>query len=215
MFGITDITTYIIGTIVIILLPGPNSLFCLTAASQYGIKTGYRAAAAIFLGDTLLMTITALGGASLLGAHPVFFMVLKMAGGAYLAWIGMQLLWGAMKKFVQKPPKVKVTIRLHSEQRVFIRALSLSLSNPKAILFFLSFFVQFVDVRYPYPMLTFFALGVILQIISMLYLSMLIVAGAGLTRLFHRHRRVAALGTGLAGMMFMGFAAKLWVEGIA
>ena len=44
MFGITDLTTYIIGTILIVLLPGPNSLYVMSVASRYGIRTGYLAA---------------------------------------------------------------------------------------------------------------------------------------------------------------------------
>ena len=41
VFGITDLTTYIIGTFLIVLLPGPNSLYVMSIASRYGIKTGY------------------------------------------------------------------------------------------------------------------------------------------------------------------------------
>ena len=41
MFGITDLTTYIIGTVLIILLPGPNSLYVMSVASRYGIQTGF------------------------------------------------------------------------------------------------------------------------------------------------------------------------------
>ncbi|KWR94535.1 hypothetical protein AVM48_12965 [Acinetobacter baumannii] len=40
VFGITDLTTYIIGTFLIVLLPGPNSLYVMSIASRYGIKTG-------------------------------------------------------------------------------------------------------------------------------------------------------------------------------
>ncbi|ENK7503927.1 leucine efflux protein LeuE, partial [Acinetobacter baumannii] len=51
MFGITDLTTYIIGTFLIVLLPGPNSLYVMSIASRYGIKTGYMGALGIFTGD--------------------------------------------------------------------------------------------------------------------------------------------------------------------
>ena len=40
MFGITDLTTYIIGTIFIILLPGPNSLYVLSVAAKRGVRAG-------------------------------------------------------------------------------------------------------------------------------------------------------------------------------
>lgn len=70
MFGITDLTTYIIGTFLIVLLPGPNSLYVMSIASRYGIKTGYMGALGIFTGDLILMLCTVLGAASLLKAFP-------------------------------------------------------------------------------------------------------------------------------------------------
>lgn len=60
-------------------------------------------------------------------------------------------------------------------------ALSISLLNPKAILFFLSFFVQFVEPDYAYPALSFLILAVILQIISFSYLTALIFSGIKLS----------------------------------
>jgi leucine efflux protein len=61
MFGITDLSTYIIGTIAIILLPGPNSMYCLAMAGQHGDKNRLTAVVAgILLGDgNVLMLATA------------------------------------------------------------------------------------------------------------------------------------------------------------
>lgn len=44
VYGITDLTTFVLGTIVIVLLPGPNSLYVMTVASQQGVGAGYRGA---------------------------------------------------------------------------------------------------------------------------------------------------------------------------
>ena len=86
----------------------------------------------------------------------------------------------------------------------------MSLTNPKAILFLLSFFVQFVDPAYPRPALSFFVLALILQLVSLTYLTLLIHAGHGLTRVFKQHTRLAALGMGAIGFLFIGFAIKMW-----
>ena len=58
MLGITDLTTFIIGTTLIVLLPGPNSLYVMSIASRYGIKTGYLAAFGVFSGDLILIILT-------------------------------------------------------------------------------------------------------------------------------------------------------------
>jgi len=93
--------------------------------------------------------------------------------------------------------------------RPFKRSLSISLMNPKAILFFVSFFVQFVNPNYAHPALTFVLLGVILQSCSAIYLSTLIVMGTRLSLAFRRRRRLSAALKGGVGTLFLGFGAKL------
>lgn len=88
-------------------------------------------------------------------------------------------------------------------------ALLISLMNPKAILFFVSFFIQFVSPDYSCPALSFLILGAIVQVCSALYLSLLIFGGAHLALQFRRHRRLSASATGGRGGLFIGFGIKL------
>src|SRR4051812_36201478 len=60
-YGVTDIATYVLGTIFIILLPGPNSMYVMTIAARQGIAPAYRAACGVFLGDAVLMALAAAG----------------------------------------------------------------------------------------------------------------------------------------------------------
>lgn len=64
MLGVNDLATYILGALVIVLLPGPNSLYVLSVAARKGVRTGYRAAAGVFVGDLTLISLTSLGAAS-------------------------------------------------------------------------------------------------------------------------------------------------------
>jgi leucine efflux protein len=207
-YGITDLATYVLGTIFIVLLPGPNSLYVLSVASQRGVRAGYLGACGIFAGDAILMVLSATGVASLLQASPALFMVLKYIGAAYLAWLGIGLLraawvtWHAPATTDAPPSRVDAT-------RPFRAALAISLMNPKAIMFFVSFFIQFVDPGYAYPALSFAILGLICQIISGVYLSLLILGGAHLAQQFRTRRRLAAGATGGVGAMFIGFGARL------
>ena len=207
MLGITDPMTYLLGTIAIVLLPGPNSMFVLSVAARRGVRTGYAAACGVFVGDTVLMVLAALGAASLLRAWPTLFLGIKVLGAAYLAWVGLQLLKAAVLRWRGQLPQTDVQARDLS--RPFHKALVISLLNPKAILFFVSFFIQFVDPTYPWPALTFLALGAIAQCSSALYLSVLIFAGARLARAFTARRRTASLASAGVGTLFIGFGAKL------
>jgi leucine efflux protein len=209
-YGVTDIWTYVIGAFGIILLPGPNSLFVLSVATTRGVKAGYQGALGVFLGDTILLSFTALGAASLLRSNPALFMVVKYAGAAYLGWLGLNLVWAAIQKW-RNPVEV---VAAEAETPVhlahpFKRALVISLLNPKAILFLLSFFVQFIDPAYETPAIPFLILSSIVMVFSAVYLSALIFAGARLAQAFSRRNRLSAGLSSAVGGLFVWFGAKL------
>ncbi len=207
-YGVTDLATYVLGTIFIVLLPGPNSLYVLAVASRRGVRAGYQGACGVFVGDAVLMVLSATGVASLLQASPSLFMVLKYVGAAYLAWMGIGLLRAAWAMLCNRG-RAPATDAQVDATRPFHAALAISLMNPKAIMFFVSFFIQFVDPGYAYPALSFAILGLICQLVSALYLSTLILGGAHLASQFRRRRRLAAGATGSIGALFIGFGAKL------
>ena len=207
MLGITDLGTYVLGTIAIVLLPGPNSMFVLSVAARRGVRRGYAAACGVFVGDAILMLLAALGAASLLKAVPALFIAIKVVGAGYLGWVGLQLLVSAVRRWRGELPAVEASSADLSQP--FRKALVISLLNPKAILFFVSFFIQFVDPAYAWPGLSFLGLGAIAQACSAVYLSVLIVAGARLAAAFTARRRTASLATSGVGALFLGFGAKL------
>lgn len=213
-YGVTDIWTYVIGAFGIILLPGPNSLFVLSVATTRGVKAGYQGACGVFVGDTILLVLIALGAAGLLRTHPALFMVVKYSGAVYLTWMGIQLLRAALRRWFQagqaeevKPATADMAVRHVGNP--FQRALVISLLNPKAILFLLSFFVQFIDPGYDHPAVPFLILSAIIMVFSAVYLSVLIVAGARLAQSFSQRRRLSASLSSAVGGLFVWFGAKL------
>ncbi|WP_405727888.1 leucine efflux protein LeuE [Streptomyces sp. NBC_01537] len=214
MLGITDLPTYVLGTVLIVLLPGPNSLYVLSVAARRGIRTAYGAACGVFLGDTVLMTASAAGVAGLLKANALLFGVVKYAGAVYLAWIAFGMARAAVGMWRTRHEAVAESAapELSGEgagEAPFRRALVISLLNPKAILFFISFFVQFVEPGYAHPALSFLVLGTIAQVFSFCYLSTLILGGTYLAAQFRRRKRLSAGLTSGAAALFLGFAAKL------
>ncbi|GAA0457173.1 putative membrane protein [Paractinoplanes deccanensis] len=208
MLGVTDFWTYVVGTIAIVLLPGPNSIFVLSTAARQGVRAGYRAAAGVFLGDAVLMTLSAAGAASLLRTYPPLFMVVKYAGAAYLFWVGLGIVRGGIRRWRGRASPEEQE-KGEEVRRPFRRAAVISLLNPKAILFFVSFFIQFVEPGYEHPVLPFLVLGAVLQVCSGLYLTALIFGGTFLAGQFQRRRRLAASAAAGAGALFVGFGIKL------
>ncbi|MFD4997322.1 leucine efflux protein LeuE [Streptomyces buecherae] len=244
MLGITDLPTYLAGLALIILLPGPNSLYVVSVAARRGPRVAYQAAGGVLCGDTVLMVLSAGGVASLLKASPVAFTIVKFAGAGYLTWLAIGMLRGAWALWHRRAERADLADAARgadggadggavtalssdaeaaggragegaaakaraSGERPFRRALVVSLLNPKAILFFISFFVQFVDPDYPHPVLSFVALGAWAQLFSITYLSILIFSGTFLAATFRRRKRLTAGLSAGAGAAFLGFAVKL------
>ncbi|MHC5906113.1 leucine efflux protein LeuE [Streptomyces sp. S6] len=215
MFGVIDLPTYLLGLTLIILLPGPNSLYVLSVAARRGVRAGYTAAAGVWCGDTVLMTLSAAGVASLLQGNALLFGIVKYAGAGYLGWLAIGMLraawgmWRTRRETAGTETDAASGGASGGEERPFRRALVVSLLNPKAILFFIAFFVQFVDPQYPYPALSFIVLGTFAQLSSVLYLSALIFGGTKLAATFRSRKKLAAGATSAAGVLFLGFAVKL------
>ena len=225
--GIQNFFEFLLGTIFIVLLPGPNSLYVLTASAQLGHRSGWAAAFGIFSGDTLLMIATASGAASLMSLFPRGFEIFKAIGALYLAWIGLQLLKEGWRRWphpgapdhrpavvTQEPgspnPKEEHPRADSTGLRLpYLKALGLSLTNPKAILFFLAFFTQFVRADAATPALAYLTLGVVVQVVSLTYLALLIFAGLRLQSVFETHPRWSSSGIVVVSLCFIGFALKM------
>jgi leucine efflux protein len=228
VLGITDFWTYVLGVVAIILLPGPNSIFVLSVGARRGVRAGYTAAAGVFLGDAVLMTLSAAGVASLLRAYPPLFLVIKYAGAAYLFWVGFGIIRGAWRKLRGRAAPAAAEVEGSTSvnagesgagaadlRHPFRRAVVISLLNPKAILFFVSFFIQFVQPGYPHPAVSFLVLGAVVQFFSSLYLTALIFGGKFLAGQFRRRRKLAAGVTTGVGALFVGFGIKLATASIS
>ncbi|MBK3547221.1 leucine efflux protein LeuE, partial [Streptomyces sp. MBT60] len=166
--------------------------------------------------------------ASLLTTTPLLFAIVKYAGAAYLTWMAIGMLRAAVALWRERHRRTAELVEtVEAEgaaeasgaaagpvERPYRRALVVSLINPKAILFLISFFVQFVDPGYAYPALSFLVLGTLLQLASFAYLSVLIFGGTRLAAVFRRRKRLSAGATSAAGVLFLGFAAKLSLSSV-
>ena len=212
-FGIIHFPSYLMGAILIVLLPGPNSLYVLALSAQRGWKKGLWASAGIVLGDSIIMLSVALGAATVLASSPLTYSLLRLLGAFYLAWLGLGIIRGGSRRFQAKEPTITRPnflqaggiARLHP----FLAALLLSLTNPKAIFFFVSFFMQFVDPDFDRPAQGFFYLALVTQLISVAYLAILIGAGQYCLSLVSRHPTIAASISLATGTLFIAFSVGL------
>lgn len=234
MLGIAELGTYIIATVIIILLPGPNSMFCMTVAGRYGSRVARRAIAGTFLGNAILMLASALGMGALLTQYPVVFTALKIVGASYLAYIALKLLKAAWIHWHSQTQQQSSSFDNSSDnplgnakpaddadgqnsissQGVFKKALVIALLNPKGLLFFPAVMVQFVDLSYDKTYLSFLLLAAIFQLCSLIYLNIMAPLAQHITHFFARYRAAGALGQSSIAGLFLLFAGKIWFASI-
>lgn len=202
--GVLNLWTYLAGVIFIITLPGPNTLYVLKTGISRGVRAGYTAALGVFIGDAILIFCAYIGVASLIRSTPFLFTLVRSLGATYLLFVGAKLLYAT---FVQKAAAQQQQVE--GSHNILRKSLTLSLTNPKAILFYVSFFVQFIDFNYAHTGLSFTILALILESVSFIYMTTLIFSGTMLARLFSHKKGLARLGNGLIGLLFLGFATRL------
>ncbi|TEW48268.1 leucine efflux protein LeuE [Psychromonas algicola] len=213
--GVLNYLTYFIGAVFVILLPGPNSLYVLALAARQGAQVGWSAVVGVLLGDSILILATALGAVTVINTYPAIFSVIKYLGAAYLIYIGYNLIrdainsWRSSSQEGEQQLQNSLKIKKTTGTKAFKKALLVSLLNPKAILFFLSFFAQFVDPNYPQPAIPFLILALTIQSLSFIYLTVLIYAGQRLAESFRKRKKVSSISAGGVGIGFVGFAVKL------
>ncbi len=122
------------------LTPGPNTLLALTHGALYGRRRTLFTVAGGVLGFTIVIALSLFGIGALLQASATLFTALKIIGGAYLIWLGIQL-WRAPAPSAD--PHEQGSYR--SGGSLFRQGLLSALTNPKAVLFFAAFLPQFID----------------------------------------------------------------------
>lgn len=126
----------------VVLLPGLDMAFVLSSALTGGRRKGLAAVAGIIVGGVCHVVMTALGISMLLQLLPGAFNALLLAGALYIAWIGISLLRSDSVFGVAPEPDMR------SLDATFRQGMLTSLLNPKAYLFMLAVFPQFMRAEY-------------------------------------------------------------------
>lgn len=200
--------------LVLVLAPGPDSLLVLSRSLFGGWRVGWIASAGITTGNVMHAALAAAGISAVIAASPVLFDALRIAGALYLLWIGGRALQAAWRSWKQHhAPPLPETARPAGRgwRRIFVHAFFTNLLNPKIILFYLAFIPQFVNPAIGPVALQTFVYGITLTAMGLVYLLAVSVIAAGSARRFVQSPRFAAILDGVAGILFIGFALRLFL----
>ena len=129
---------FVAACVVIVIVPGPTVTLIIANSLRHGTRAGMLNIAGSQLGFACMIAIVLVGLASLIDAMGVWFDYLRLAGAAYLIWLGIKLLRssGSLGR-TQNAPKPRVGF--------FAQGFLVAMSNPKALLLFGALFPQFID----------------------------------------------------------------------
>lgn len=137
---------YVAMTFVVSATPGPNMLLVMVSGARHGFRAAVATMAGCLSALLGMLSLSAAGLSAILLAFPAVFDALRLAGAAYLAWLGIQL-WRAPVAATTAPDDAAPP-RSTALQR-FRQGFLVAASNPKAILFAAAFFPQFIDPAHP------------------------------------------------------------------
>jgi leucine efflux protein len=202
MLGVTDFGAFVVAIIVFLLIPGPGNLALINSTGKGGIKGGLAATIGVILGDQVLMWLAVAGVAALLSAYPAAFSAVQWMGAAYLAWLGGKMLFA-------KPGAAPV---LHIKPRHFLRqAFTITLLNPKAIVFYMAFFPLFVDPTRHHGLATVAFMALTIAMLTFAYGLIAVLLTHYLAERLRASPVISQLLEKMAGLFLLGFSVKLAV----
>ena len=203
MFGIADYGAFVAAIVLFLAIPGPGNLALITSTSKGGIRGGMAATFGVIAGDQVLMWAAVAGVAALLATYPAAFNAVQWLGAAYLAWLGFKML-------TAKPGGAPV-LNIRPRQ-YFQQAATITLLNPKAIVFYMAFFPLFVDPAKHQGLVTFGAMAVTVAVLTFLYGLTAVLLTHFLAERMRANPKIGRTLEKLAGVFLIGFGIKLAIS---
>jgi threonine/homoserine/homoserine lactone efflux protein len=200
------LATFTVAAVLIILVPGPDTLVVLRGVVRGGRPRGSATAAGTLTGLTVWIAVAALGLAAVLRASEVAYDVLRIAGACYLTWLGVQSLRAIRRTSVAGEDKPRRGI----VGTGFLAGLVTNLLNPKVGVFFVTFLPGFVPHGFPVG-LTSLLFGAVFLLLTLGYLVLLLTFASRLTG-WMTTPRVRRRLDAVTGTVLVGFGIRLAAE---
>lgn len=206
MFGTQNLPLFMLSGLLLAMTPGQDTFYIVGRSVAQGRRAGVLSVLGITSGCIIHTLAAAFGLSTILATSASAFLAVKLAGAAYLVYLGVRMLFArsANAPSGELPPE-----RLW----VIYRAGFLSnVLNPKVALFFMAFLPQFVDPSAESKLAAFLFLGAVFMFNGTLWCLVLVWCASAVSRRLRTNRSAGALVTRAAGAMFVGLGVKLAVS---
>lgn len=205
MFGIHDLTLFVISGLLLNIMPGPDSLLIMTRSATQGWRAGCAAALGIGTGTLVHIFAAALGLSAVLATSAMAFTVVKFVGAAYILYMAVGLLMSKKRDDTAGRPAVAPL----PFGKVFAQGFLTNVLNPKVALFFLAFVPQFISPDAPNKPLAFIVLGCIFNVNGMLWCNGLALFAAKASERIRLNPTVSQWLNRATGGLFVWLGVKL------
>lgn len=209
MVPVDNLWTFVVASVVLIVIPGPSVLFVIGRSLALGRLGGLLSVLGNAIGMIPLVAAVALGIGALVAQSVVLFTVIKFAGALYLVFLGIQ----AIRHRADAAAAVNGGAAVRSHWRQLGEGFVVGVTNPKTIAFFVAVLPQFVDFAAGAIPLQLFELGVVFIVLALLFDSVWAIAASAARDWFGRSPKRASHLAATGGVMMIGLGGVLALSG--
>jgi threonine/homoserine/homoserine lactone efflux protein len=207
MFGTQDLALFLVSGILLNLTPGQDTLYIVGRSIAQGRRAGLLSVAGIIAGCALHTVAAALGLSAILATSAEAYVVLKLAGAAYLIYLGIRMILDRSPSAVDSS-----ALRRESSWIIFRAGMLTNVLNPKVAIFFLAFLPQFVDPATDSKLAAFLFLGALFITTGTIWCVILVYAASAVTGHLRPGDTVGTRIRQATGALFVGLGVKLAIS---
>jgi threonine/homoserine/homoserine lactone efflux protein len=182
----TTMVAYTVACFVLFITPGPDMSLFLAKTLAGGRKAGIVAMLGSSTGAIVHTVLAALGVSALLAASPAAFLGLKIVGAVYLLWLA----WDAIRNGSALNVRPETKGSPQSLFSIFLTGVGINLTNPKVVLFFVTFLPQFISASDPHASGKLLFLGLYFVLFSIPLSALMVLTAERLIETLRRRPKI-------------------------
>jgi threonine/homoserine/homoserine lactone efflux protein len=194
---------FVLASLAVIATPGQDMILVMSRSLTFGTRAGLATAAGVSVGLVGHTVLATLGLGALIRTSEWLFTGIKLAGAAYLVYLGVQLLRTRSAQLDAHASPARSPLRL------FGAGAASNIGNPKIAVFYFAFLPQFVTADAQQPTLTIFVLGILFAVLTFLVKGPVAVFAGRLSSWFRSRPRALLWLYRSSGLVMVGLAVRL------
>ncbi len=208
MGSLDQFLVFLAAAVLLNVSPGADHVFILTRTVAQGRLAGFLSSWGVCTGAMVHVLAAAFGISAILAASATAFTVVKLAGAAYLIWLGVRALQSKGLALSADPGAAPPA----GAWKIYRQGVVVDLLNPKVAVFFMAFLPQFVDPALGSAAWQMIALGAVVIAVALIWETFLIFGAGALSHRLRTQPAIARWINRASGATFIGLGVKLAVE---